>query len=520
MVVHRPTSAPKAFPDVDHTPRVFLMENHDEAYHIWRDAGVRQRILVHIDAHDDLWWIDDPESTNIANFICPALREDLVKEVYWVVPDQTWDTPKTLKPVLRRLEKILKTYPGDSRLVSVESRQISAYILGKPFHICLLSSLPAFQENVLLDIDVDFLIIPRACQGGEEPVLLPWCWPDELVAGINSRLRAHLVTIAYSVEGGYTPLKWKYLGDELALRLNSDSDNHGKIRGLESMRAGVLGTYRGNFGAAEENYQAARELLPGAATPLYHLAQLYLKMARNDQAVELYRTALALDSSYRTAYNNDGPWFLAAGRLREAEAEYRRTLALDPEDAYAHLGLGRVASRGKRWTEAEGWLRKSLELNGQLIDSYRVLGKVLAKQKRRREAIAAYEKSLLLALKGHKPLTEVISTDYQGLLDPDHFRIHGRLARLYDLEGETERAISGYRMSIAKGGDSFFPRSRLAHLYLKQRRWRQSALEALQAIKKIPLEVKIAARRAAKAGRRLRRSIKIGYRSLFRREVK
>ena len=54
----------------------------------------------------------------------------------------------------------------------------------------------------------------------DEHGALPWCWPDELVSRLRAkRLRAELATIAYSVEAGYTPLRWKYLGDELALRL-------------------------------------------------------------------------------------------------------------------------------------------------------------------------------------------------------------------------------------------------------------------------------------------------------------
>ena len=44
---------------IDPVERVFVMENHDEAYHIWRRANVKDRILVHIDAHHDMWWIPD-----------------------------------------------------------------------------------------------------------------------------------------------------------------------------------------------------------------------------------------------------------------------------------------------------------------------------------------------------------------------------------------------------------------------------------------------------------------------------
>src|SRR5438445_266451 len=52
------------------------MENHDQAFYVWRDAGVRQRTLVHIDAHPDMWWFDKGPRT-IGNFICTPLRQDL-----------------------------------------------------------------------------------------------------------------------------------------------------------------------------------------------------------------------------------------------------------------------------------------------------------------------------------------------------------------------------------------------------------------------------------------------------------
>ena len=72
---------------------VHCVENHDGAYRVWRDAGVTQRLLVHVDAHHDLYgrWIDrkNPKERariNIANFVYAALEEELVRELIWVVP--------------------------------------------------------------------------------------------------------------------------------------------------------------------------------------------------------------------------------------------------------------------------------------------------------------------------------------------------------------------------------------------------------------------------------------------------
>ena len=131
---------------------VHCVENHDGAYRVWRDAGVTQRLLVHVDAHHDLYggWLDkknpkERSRINIANFVYAALEEELVRELIWVVPDQTWARPAGRRDIVRALKT--------------------------------------------LD------------QGSA-----PWCWPSELLMQLQARgIHTDLTTIAYSVEGGYSP---------------------------------------------------------------------------------------------------------------------------------------------------------------------------------------------------------------------------------------------------------------------------------------------------------------------------
>jgi tetratricopeptide (TPR) repeat protein len=474
------------------------MENHDEAYGVWRAAGFQDKVLVHIDAHDDLSWAPEPGALNIGTFISLALKEGIIRAVFWVVPDQTWESSKTRKPLLRRLKRLAAEFPGPTPPLTVEAAQISLTLLKKPVRVCTLDHLPLFPEKVLLDIDTDFFTIPRACNRSDQHRTLPWCWPGELVARLKARgLQADLVTIAYSLEGGYTPVKWKYLADELSLLLDPSRNGDPALRGLELIRAGAQAAQQGDLNSAEKLFLQTQELLPDSAAPPYHLAHLYTRMERPEEARKFYRLALALDPSYRTPYNSGGIWYYSDQRLQEAEAEHRRTLVLDPEDAYAHFGLGKIAARRRRWQEAEAWLKKSLELNEELVDAYRTLGKVLSQQRRRREAIAAYERSLHLTLAGHKPLKAPIlsNPEEHPLLDPEHPWVHIFLARLYEQEGETDTALVGYRMGIALGGDGFLPRYRLACLYFRQRRWQESCNIFWQALKKLPKDVKQTAAR-------------------------
>jgi tetratricopeptide (TPR) repeat protein len=490
---------------VDSIERVFLMENHDQAYHIWREARVKQKILIHIDAHHDMRWISDLNSITIANFICPALKDEIVREVYWVVPDGTWEDKRSRRALMQQVRMVASKYPGGPNPIAAGNDEISTSVMGRPLRVCSLRSLPGIQEDVLLDIDVDYLVIPRVSYGEtdkHEP--LPWCWPEELVAGLRARnILSELVTIVYSVEGGYTPLKWKYFGDELAARLRSPNHEEATIRGTGLIRLGALAAHREDLTAAESKYREAIDLMPGSPVPHYHLAHLlYLVAGRTDEARKSYQKALTLDSSYRSPYNSRGLHYYTERHFAEAEEEHRRILSLDPQDPYALFGLGRLAARRKRWNQAEVLLRKSLAHDGNLINAYRWLGKVLIKQGQHGEAIAAYERSLKLAMAGYRPLEGDIVTRNEGdpprLLDSHHCRTHARLARLYELQGATTRAINGYRISIAGGYNGVLIRSCLARLYLKQHQWQLGAKEAWQAMKTIPADL-------MKAGYELRR---------------
>ena len=89
--------------------RIFKFENHDQAYYVWRDRRLSERILLHIDAHHDMYvpWRNEDLSITIANFVLPALRDNVVREVVWTVPDETWEG-RTGRGDIRRAIKTLR----------------------------------------------------------------------------------------------------------------------------------------------------------------------------------------------------------------------------------------------------------------------------------------------------------------------------------------------------------------------------------------------------------------------------
>jgi tetratricopeptide (TPR) repeat protein len=518
---------------IDPVSRIETMENHDAAYHIWRDAGVKQRTLIHIDAHHDMWWTADAATITIANFISRALAEGIVREVFWVVSDKTWETAKTRRPVLGHLRKIAEEYPGARDDVRIEKNRLSAVVLDKPLTVCPLAGLPRMDESVLLDIDVDFLVIPRVscvehfpvrlfdfidendgvpalanADAADERGALPWCWPAELVARLRgAAVRTDLMTIAYSVEGGFTPLKWKYLGDDLAERVAAPEERRSAIHGMDLMREAALAAERGDVGGAEGRYREATTILSRSAAPWYHLAHLLNDSGRRREARSLYRQALGVDPSYRTPFNGAGFARYRAGHFLAAEKEFRRVLQLDPQDAYALLGLGLIAFQRNRLRPSAALLRAALVLDDSLVDGHRALGHVLARLGCVENAIAAYERSLRLSLAGFKSLESPIAagTRPDRVVDPDHWFVHGCLAQLYEARGATTHAINGYRISIAGGHDGMRLQGRLARLTLKQGDWQSAWGHLWQLLQLSPGELMKIPLRLPQLCRRIRR---------------
>jgi tetratricopeptide (TPR) repeat protein len=453
---------------------VHCIENHDEAYLLWRGRGFHNRVLVHVDAHHDMWWTSDSASLTIANFICPALRDGIVRELYWVVPDATWQTKAGRAALQEHLRMIRRGYREKAAPPRIEDHRIRTVVLGRPFVICSLDGLPAQTERVLLDIDTDYLVIPTVTYGCRDPHQdLPWRWPHELHERLQAtRVEAELVTVAYSVEGGHTPLRWKYLGDEISHRFQTPDRPRELLQAYETMREAVMAAHRGDKPRAATLLRSIGNAIGSA--PYFHLALLAITSGDVDRARNWYQRALAHDPSYRIVCETASASSQNETSRRRLERSARAALLLDPSNASAHVALGWVAMRRAQWRDAERRARTALDDEPDLIDAHRLLGQALAGQGQLQDAIGACERSLTLALAGHRPLNGIITSQRgsRRLLDSDHARTHAHLADLYARNGDHRRAIVAFRMAIAGGIDSTAIRFRLAVLYLRWREWR------------------------------------------------
>lgn len=461
---------------IDAIERVFTFENHDRAYQIWREAQVKDQVLLHIDAHHDMWWAKKDNEITIANFISPAMRDGLVREVIWVVPDGSWSSRFNRQEIVRHLRRMRRQHPGRPQPIEISESSISVLLNGTRLTVHPLSFLPEIPEPVLLDIDVDFLVIPKVShRKTDEHSEVPWCWPEDLLAELRARqVRTSLVTIAYSVEGGYTPLKWKYLGDELRLRLREPQATSQELTFYSALqRASTLAMIRDS--SAQREFRRAVEIIPENAAGHANLALYLFEQGRIETARAVFQEALRLDPSYRSGYAQLGFVEYSEKRYDRADREFRKMLELNPADAFSHFGLALLAKRKRQWNHVRGLCESCLTYDGKIIEAQRLMGDALSHLGQYRGAATAYEKSLKLALLGVKRFTMLLTPEGTYSLDEGHWTTHAKLANAWRKLGWADKALNGYRMAIASKHAKPGTYLRMALLHANRREYREAA---------------------------------------------
>jgi len=340
-----------------------LIENHDQAYYLWKKLGISNKPLVHFDAHIDFNFyplkplrqtleeakskedllqqlsqnlaykqlnIKEESLTNIGNYIYPAMRDGIVNDFYWVIPGDKNEFIRRLKNLKSMIKVLAKQDPKPQTTVKIKDGILKTRLYGRKFIICFLKALPKINKKVLLDIDTDFLVIDsmrKSKNADEIGSRKNWIEPEEFIRVLKTKIRYPvLVTIAYSVNGGYTPLKFKYLGDEIASRLK------GK-------------TFK----------------MPPAAKA-FNLFNDFWQGKNKKKARYYYRSAIKSDPAYAVTDNNDGHLYLAKRFYKKAKGEFRKILYCDPRNIDALCGMGHVYLKRQKYKPAERYFKEALRV--------------------------------------------------------------------------------------------------------------------------------------------------------------
>ena len=473
----------------------FLIENHDEALYLWRKAGIRAATLIHIDAHHDMWPPSEDGVITIGNYVFFALSEGIIKKVIWVVPDASWATPENRCVLREQVSKLVQSFPRPRRAIQFEDECIKTSILGKPFTVCALKELTINDEPVLLDIDVDYFLLPSVAGNNacEISGRLPWLWPAEFKLPALPGLL--MTSIAYSVEGGTTPIEWKHLGDELQSSLTGAT--HTGNRCFECLRIAAIADSKGDEARAKEYLHQALEASPMHPAGHWHNAIHCVNIGEKDLGRHHYQRAIALDPSYGSAFNSRGLMLEMVAQPDQAELEYRKILVLNPQDGNAMVGLARISHMRGNISLAKELVERGVALNPKSVDGHRLLGYVLQEIGDTQGAIQAYERYFELLATGEPSFFADIST-YSRHSDPEEVTVRNVVAHLYWESGDLKRSLEHFQTI----GDRAVPnislfsmRTKTAVLLLRCRHFSQSLYQLLRAFAAIPADSLRAARK-------------------------
>jgi hypothetical protein len=198
------------------------MDNHKGAYAFWKSLSIRNATCIHVDAHLDVSNFAVPEpgdlenpTLNCGNFLLPAIEEHLIDHLIWVMPPHlAAGSPTLLRWAQDELQNWMWLTLSDYRSLRLEEGRVVGTLAGARLTICTLDRLPPLAPPLLVDVDIDYFF---------DPSDRIWQPPETLCARLQP-LAPEAVTIATSVEGGYTPPGHRCLGRLVLAGLTGSPD--------------------------------------------------------------------------------------------------------------------------------------------------------------------------------------------------------------------------------------------------------------------------------------------------------
>jgi hypothetical protein len=213
-----------------------LVEDHSAILADWLKKGIQEVVLVHVDAHSDLGVLPPLKARQIkqlararditglrrgdrpghaglyhcGNFLQAALDLHMFKSIWWVVPFDWFGEQAPGRDMLEHLTAEGWSAQGLASL-KYEAGCFRGTEFGVDFHICNLFSLPADPGPLALSLDTDF--IPAYAGLNKQS---GFSAAGELAQALLQKgYRTLDISIAYSVNGDYTPALKRWLGAAL-----------------------------------------------------------------------------------------------------------------------------------------------------------------------------------------------------------------------------------------------------------------------------------------------------------------
>lgn len=190
---------------------------------------------------------------------------------------------------------------------------------------------------------------------------------------------------------------------------------------------------------------------------------MYLQQeGRLDEAIALYKRALASDASSFPMLVSLGNAYAAQGEIRRARSCFNRALKVDPKSSDAHLALGRLLVREGKPGEAFKEFEKAVSLNPDSALALYEIGRIYlcrGDARRASEHLAAAVASSPRLFQAHYSLGKTFMKlgDYRSALRslqrtlelrPDHWQSHNDMGVVFGTVGRPDKAAHHFREAL------------------------------------------------------------------------
>jgi predicted O-linked N-acetylglucosamine transferase (SPINDLY family) len=222
------------------------------------------------------------------------------------------------------------------------------------------------------------------------------------------------------------------------------------------------------FDEAIDLYRRALAVRPDHPEAHYNLGRALQEKCDLDAAMEAYRAAIALNPKNADAFNNLGNALKNKGRAAEAIAAYQRALSLRADFPEVYYNLGKTFHDTGQSEQEIAAYRHALALRPQYPEAFNNLGNVLESTGHADEAIGAYRQAVAsqsrfpeaynnlgnVLLETGK-IDQAIDAYRQALSQrPDYAEAHNNLGNALKDSGRLDEALECYRRAAALSDDS------------------------------------------------------------------
>jgi tetratricopeptide (TPR) repeat protein len=349
---------------------IYLIENHNEAYDIWEKNNIRNKILIHVDAHIDFeinhLIAFDKKFININNYIFPAVYKGIVNEIYWIIPGfNRISLPETflLKRILRKIS--LTDYKTQNNILS-DGKIISMNVFGVKLNICHINFLPKIAKKCLLDIDIDYFTNKNIilAQPSKTPFFKKtWISTDTFLSLIRKKIATPFITtICYSVNGGWTPLENKMLGDKLAYYFAPIEIPIKEILLTEKLL--ILfrkSLFLGNISMAKRYYYNLLNINPKLIRNISEYGMTLLRTNMVKRASVIFTRLIKINSKDCSFYYGLASSLISQEKYEEAEKTYQKILKINRKSYLAYLYLSAIKTIYKKPKSAKLYFTKYIK---------------------------------------------------------------------------------------------------------------------------------------------------------------